>query len=137
MFQVKLIIFFLIVSVAGGGYVYVQKLRADNATLKINTTKLEGAVEQNEATIKQQTENFERVRGESIMEELIKYLSEKLDVDVSKISATSHLIDDLDSDDWTNLEVIIEVGEKFNRPITDEEADGIETVQDIFDIISN
>ena len=62
MFQVKLIIFFLIVSVAGGGYVYVQKLRADNATLKINTTKLEGAVEQNEATIKQQTENFERVR---------------------------------------------------------------------------
>ena len=62
MFQVKLIIFFLIVSVAGGGYVYVQKLRADNATLKINTTKLQGAVEQNEATIKEQTENFERVR---------------------------------------------------------------------------
>ena len=62
MFQVKLIIFFLIISVAGGGYVYVQKLRADNATLKINTTKLEGAVEQNEATIKQQTENFEKVR---------------------------------------------------------------------------
>ena len=62
MFQVKLIIFFLTVSVAGGGYVYVQKLRADNATLKINTTKLQGAVEQNEATIKQQTENFERVR---------------------------------------------------------------------------
>ena len=62
MFQVKLIIFFLIVSVAGGGYVYVQKLRADNATLKINTTKLQGAVEQNEATIKQQTQNFEKVR---------------------------------------------------------------------------
>ena len=62
MFQIKIIIFFLIISVAGGGYVYVQKLRADNATLKINTTKLEGAVEQNEATIKQQTENFERVR---------------------------------------------------------------------------
>ena len=61
MFQVKLIIFFLIVSVAGGGYVYVQKLRADNATLKINTTKLQGAVEQNEATIKQQTENFEKL----------------------------------------------------------------------------
>ena len=62
MFQVKLIIFFLIISVAGGGYVYVQKLRADNATLKINTTKLEGAVEQNEATIKQQTEDFAKVR---------------------------------------------------------------------------
>ena len=62
MFQVKLIIFFLIVSVAGGGYVYVQKLQADNATLKINTTKLQGAVEQNEATIKQKTPDFEKVR---------------------------------------------------------------------------
>ena len=71
------------------------------------------------------------------MEELIKYLSEKLKVDASAISPTSHLIDDLDSDDWTNLEVIIEVGKKWNRPITDEEAETIETVQDIFDIISN
>ena len=71
------------------------------------------------------------------MEELIKYLSEKLKVDVSAISPTSHLIDDLDSDDWTNLEVIIEVGKKWNRPITDEEAETIETVQDIFDIICN
>ena len=62
MFQVKLIIFFLIVSVAGGGYVYVQKLRADNAILKINTTKLETAVEQNEQTIKQQQADFEKVR---------------------------------------------------------------------------
>ena len=70
-----------------------------------------------------------------MMEELVKYLSEKLDVDVSKISATSHLIDDLDSDDWTNLEVIIEVGEKFNRPITDEEAETVETVSDIYDIL--
>jgi len=72
-----------------------------------------------------------------MMEELIKYLSEKLKVDASAISPTSHLIDDLDSDDWTNLEVIIEVGKKWNRPITDEEAETIETVQDIFDIISN
>ena len=62
MLQVKIILFFLIVSVAGGGYVYVQKLRADNAILKINTTKLETAVEQNEATIKQQTEDFAKVR---------------------------------------------------------------------------
>jgi acyl carrier protein len=72
-----------------------------------------------------------------MMEELIKYLSEKLKVDASEISPTSHLIDDLDSDDWTNLEVIIEVGDKWNRPITNEEASTIETVQDIFDIINN
>ena len=72
-----------------------------------------------------------------MMEELIKYLSEKLDVDESSIKPESHSIDDLDSDDWTNLEVIIEVGKKWNRPITDEEAGTIETVQDIFDIINS
>ena len=71
------------------------------------------------------------------MEKLIKYLSEKLDIDASKILPTSHLMDDLDSDDWTNLEIIVEVGELFNREITDEEADEIETIQDIFDVISN
>ena len=71
------------------------------------------------------------------MEELIKYLSEKLKVDASAISPTSHLIDDLDSDDWTNLEIIIEAGTKWNRPISDDEASSIQTVQDIFDIINN
>ena len=71
------------------------------------------------------------------MEKLIKYLSEKLKVDASAISPTSHLIDDLDSDDWTNLELVIEIGDKWNRPITDDEAKSIATVQDIFDIINN
>jgi acyl carrier protein len=71
------------------------------------------------------------------MEELIKYLSEKLDVDESAIKPESHLIDDLDSDDWTNLEMVIEIGKKWNRPITDDEAKSISTVQDIFNIINS
>ena len=62
MFQVKIIIFILILGIAGGGYVYVQKLRADNATLKINTTKLETAVSQNEEVIQNQIKEFEQVR---------------------------------------------------------------------------
>ena len=62
MFQVKIILFFLIISVAGGGYVYVQKLQKDNAILKINTVKLETAVTQNEEVIKNQVKEFEQVR---------------------------------------------------------------------------
>ena len=62
MFQIKIIIFILILGIAGGGYVYVQKLRADNATLKINTTKLESAVSQNEQVIQNQIKEFEQVR---------------------------------------------------------------------------
>ena len=54
--------FFIILSLAGGGYAYLQKLQKDNAILKINTTKLESAVSQNEQVIKQQTQDFEKVR---------------------------------------------------------------------------
>jgi len=60
--QFKIIMFFIILSLAGGGYAYLQKLQKDNAILKINTTKLEGAVSQNEQVIKQQTKDFEQVR---------------------------------------------------------------------------
>ena len=50
--QFKIIMFFIILSLAGGGYAYLQKLQKDNAILKINTTKLESAVSQNEEVIK-------------------------------------------------------------------------------------
>ena len=60
--QFKIIMFFIIISLAGGGYAYLQKLQKDNAILKINTTKLESAVSQNEQVIKQQTQDFEKVR---------------------------------------------------------------------------
>ena len=42
--QFKIIMFFIIISLAGGGYAYLQKLQKDNAILKINTTILESAV---------------------------------------------------------------------------------------------
>lgn len=62
MMQVKIIMFLIIVSLAGGGYLYVQKLQKDNAILKTNQVKLEGAVEKNEKVIKQQNEDFTKVR---------------------------------------------------------------------------
>lgn len=60
--QFKIIMFFIILSLAGGGYAYLQKLQKDNAILKINTTKLETAVSQNEQVIAQQNKDFTKVR---------------------------------------------------------------------------
>ena len=60
--QFKIIMFFIILSLAGGGYAYLQKLQKDNAILKINTTKLESAVSQNEQVIKQMKVICERNR---------------------------------------------------------------------------
>ena len=48
---------------AGGGYLYVQKLQKDNAILKENQLKLEGAVEDQKLVIEQQAEDFRKIRN--------------------------------------------------------------------------
>ena len=48
---------------AGGGYLYVQKLQKDNATLKSNQIKLESAVEDQKGVIEKQAEDFKKIRS--------------------------------------------------------------------------
>ncbi len=48
---------------AGGGYLYVQKLQKDNATLKANQIKLESAVEDQKAVIETQAADFKKIRS--------------------------------------------------------------------------
>ena len=48
---------------AGGGYLYVKKLQKDNLTLKINQSKLETAIEDNNAVIEQQTKDLKKIRS--------------------------------------------------------------------------
>ena len=48
---------------AGGGYLYVKKLQKDNLTLKINQSKLETAIEDNNAVIEQQTADLKKIRS--------------------------------------------------------------------------
>ena len=43
---------------AGGGYLYVQKLQKDNATLKSNQIKLESAVEEQKNVIESEAADF-------------------------------------------------------------------------------
>ena len=47
---------------AGGGYLYVRKLQKDNAILKENQLKLEGAVEEQKQVIEKQAEDFRKIR---------------------------------------------------------------------------
>ena len=48
---------------AAGGYAYVQKLKADNVILKVNQTKLETAVSENNKVIEQQTNDLKKIRS--------------------------------------------------------------------------
>ena len=57
MLQIKLVLAIIVMIGAGGGYLYVNKLQKDNATLKTNQIKLESAVEDNNKVIEQQIED--------------------------------------------------------------------------------
>jgi predicted transcriptional regulator len=79
MFKIKLILMLIILAGAAGGYAYVQKLRADNATLKINQSKLETAVSENNEVIEQQTNDLKKIRTtlSSLEEEKKKLQADK------------------------------------------------------------
>ena len=62
MLKIKLILMVIMLAGAGGGYLYVKKLQKDNLTLKINQSKLEIAVEDNNKVIEQQTKDLKKIR---------------------------------------------------------------------------
>ena len=59
--KIGLVLFML--AGAGGGYLYINKLQKDNATLKSNQIKLESAVEDQKLVIEQQAEDFRKIRN--------------------------------------------------------------------------
>ena len=67
---------------AGGGYLYINKLQKDNATLKSNQIKLESAVEDQKAVIESQAEDFKMIRSTltKLEEENAKLLKDKQDL---------------------------------------------------------
>ena len=69
---------------AGGGYLYVQKLQKDNATLKANQIKLESAVEDQKLVIESQAEDFKKIRQTLTKLEEEKAKLEKDKADLSK-----------------------------------------------------
>ena len=67
---------------AGGGYLYVQKLQKDNATLKANQIKLESAIEDQKTVIETQAADFKKIRSTlaKIEEENNKLKKDKQDL---------------------------------------------------------
>ena len=59
--KIGLVLFML--AGAGGGYLYINKLQKDNATLKSNQIKLESAEEDQKLVIEQQAEDFRKIRN--------------------------------------------------------------------------
>jgi len=83
MLKIKIILMLIMMAGAGGGYLYVKKLQKDNLTLKINQSKLETAIEDNNAVIEQQTVDLKKIR--STLSELDE-VNKKLQADKDNLS---------------------------------------------------
>ena len=83
MLKIKLILMVIMLAGAGGGYMYVKKLQKDNLTLKINQSKLETAIEDNNKVIEQQTADLKKIR--STLSELDE-VNKKLQADKDNLS---------------------------------------------------
>ena len=117
---------------AGGGYLYVQKLQKDNATLKSNQIKLESAVEDQKAVIESQAEDFKKIRNTLDKLEIEKAKLEKDKQDLSK-RLGKHDIGDLAENKPGLVERIINGASKSasrcveiasGSPLTEEELNG-------------
>ena len=67
----------------------------------------------------------------NIEEGVISVIAESLNIDKSKIQIKSNIIDDLGADSLDSVEIIMALEEKFGISITDGDAEGIRTVEQL------
>ena len=117
---------------AGGGYLYINKLQKDNATLKSNQIKLESAVEDQKLVIESQAEDFKKIRQTLTKLEEEKAKLEKDKADLAK-RLGKHDIGNLAENKPKLVEKIINGASKSaarcveiasGSPLTEEELNG-------------
>ena len=132
MLQIKLVLAIIVMIGAGGGYLYVNKLQKDNATLKTNQIKLESAVEDNNKVIEQQIEDINKIRNTL---EIVEKEKKKLEKDKDDLNKRlgKHDIGNLAENKPGLVEKIINKASKnaqrcveiaSGSPLTEEELNG-------------
>ena len=132
MFQIKIILTLIVLLGAGGGYLYVNKLQKDNATLKTNQIKLESAVEDNNKVIEQQIEDINKIRNtlEIVEEEKKKLEKDKDDLnkrlgkhDIGNLAENKPgLVEKIINKASKNAQRCVEIAS--GSPLTEEELNG-------------
>jgi acyl carrier protein len=71
----------------------------------------------------------------STYERLKKIVVEQLGVDEEQVTPEANFVDDLNADSLDLVELIMSLEEEFGAEISDEDAEGIRTVQDAVDYV--
>ncbi len=74
---------------------------------------------------------------EAILSKIKDVVSDKLGVSAEAVVADASFIDDLGADSLDVVELIMGLEDEFDIEISDEEAEGIQTVQDAINFISS
>ncbi|OIP98692.1 MAG: acyl carrier protein [Zetaproteobacteria bacterium CG2_30_46_52] len=67
---------------------------------------------------------------------IIKIVADQLNVDESEINSDSSFVDDLGADSLDTVELVMAFEEEFGVEIPDEDAEGIQSVQNAIDYIA-
>lgn len=72
-----------------------------------------------------------------MQEKIIKIIAEKLDVDASKITMETRLVEDLGADSIDVVEMVMAFEDEFNISLPDEEIAKMKTVKDAIEYINS
>lgn len=72
----------------------------------------------------------------SLEDKIKKVIAEKLGVEIEEVVPDAVFVDDLGADSLDLVELIMSMEEEFDIEISDEDAEGLETVKDAIDYIN-
>lgn len=73
----------------------------------------------------------------AVFDKVKEIIVEQLDVDEEKVTLEASFRDDLEADSLDVVELVMELEDEFDLEIADEDAEKINTVQDVVDYIDN
>ena len=73
--------------------------------------------------------------SEKLQESLLEMIADQLNLKTENIKLSHHIINDLKADSLDVVELVMSAEEKWNLSIPDEDAEKMETAQDLLDYI--
>ncbi|MDH5465165.1 MAG: acyl carrier protein [Thiovulaceae bacterium] len=73
----------------------------------------------------------------ALIDEIKEVVVEQLSVDAGEVKAESKFVEDLGADSLDVVELVMALEEKFDIEIPDEEAEKIQTVQNVIDYVES
>jgi len=80
--------------------------------------------------------NVDGLNREAVLEKVREHLSTELEIPVGEIAESTRLRDDLDADSLDLYELVMELEDTYGLTVSEEEAAGIETVQQAVDFVA-